>query len=339
MTKKICISGYYGFNNFGDETILKILVSNIKHYFKNAEITVFSSNPEKTAAELSVKSTYTFNIKSVIKSIIQSECLISGGGSLLQDVTSTKSLIYYLSVLIIAQLFRKKTIIFAQGIGPINNKFLFKLTKYVIKKATFISVRDEKSYNLLNQAGINAKLLSDPVWNLQINNKDKLNRIAVQLREHNLINDNFLFELAKSVNEYYSEKEIVLLSLQNKLDLDICNKFKDILFKINPKLNIKIIENTSNEIILDNIVSCKELIAMRYHACLTGIKAGIKVLPISYDIKVAELANEFSLKYIDLSDINNINNTINYFKTSYISPDRDKINSKQFDFELMLKKI
>ena len=46
MTKKICISGYYGFNNFGDETILKILIDNLKQINPEINITVFSSNPE-----------------------------------------------------------------------------------------------------------------------------------------------------------------------------------------------------------------------------------------------------------------------------------------------------
>ena len=38
MTKKICISGYYGFNNFGDETILKILINNLKSFDNNIDI-------------------------------------------------------------------------------------------------------------------------------------------------------------------------------------------------------------------------------------------------------------------------------------------------------------
>ena len=62
MTKKICISGYYGFDNFGDETILKILTEHIKNYKCDTEITVFSAFPEKTAENLKVKCVNSFYI-------------------------------------------------------------------------------------------------------------------------------------------------------------------------------------------------------------------------------------------------------------------------------------
>ena len=56
MTKKICISGYYGFDNFGDELILKVLIENIKSFSFPTKTTVFSSNPIKTSKELGVNS-------------------------------------------------------------------------------------------------------------------------------------------------------------------------------------------------------------------------------------------------------------------------------------------
>ena len=56
MTKKFCISGYYGFDNFGDETILNVLVENIKAGVGQSQITIFSSNPLKTEKLYDVKS-------------------------------------------------------------------------------------------------------------------------------------------------------------------------------------------------------------------------------------------------------------------------------------------
>ena len=214
MTKKICISGYYGFDNFGDETILKVLVENLKKFECNPEITVFSSNPNKTSTKLDVKSIRSFNILGVIKSIIKSDCLISGGGSLLQDVPSKKSLIYYLGVIFLAQLFFKKTIIFAQGIGPIKDKKLAKLTAFILKRVKLITVRDDNSLNLLNNWKINAIKCNDPVWNINVEQKNQIGKIGIQLREFTTLTDEFISELAKNINKYYSDKEINILSLQ-----------------------------------------------------------------------------------------------------------------------------
>ena len=105
--KAVC-SGYYGFDNFGDDAVLKVLV---EMFSKKYNLTVFSSSPDKTAIQYGVKSVYSFDYLAVIDKIRKSEVFISGGGSLLQDVTSFKSLLYYLLLLYIAILLKKKIII------------------------------------------------------------------------------------------------------------------------------------------------------------------------------------------------------------------------------------
>ena len=132
MTKKVVISGYYGADNFGDEAILETLIQRLKKL--GSEITVLSTNPEKTTKTHNVNSIKSFAFSKVKKALKQSDILISGGGSLLQDATSVKSLFYYLWVIFTAQFYKKDVIIFAQGIGPISNKigefFTKKLLKY-----------------------------------------------------------------------------------------------------------------------------------------------------------------------------------------------------------------
>ena len=329
MSKKICISGYYGFDNFGDEIILKVLTSNLNIY----DITVFSSNPEKTSGLYNVKSVYTFSFLGVIKSLISCDCLISGGGSLLQDSTSVKSLIYYLFIISFSLFLRKNVIIFAQGIGPINNKFLSAYTFFLLKRASYVSVRDIKSYELTHQHNINSDLCDDPVWNLSLIDKKLNNIIGVQLRSFNSLNDEFLKSLAVCINDNFSNKTINILSLQNQLDLDVCYKFKNILMNINSKLNVNVIENVSNEKVIEDICNCDELIAMRYHACLIAIKSKIKLLPVSYDIKVEMLAKKFNLPYIDLSSKSNPTKIIKEYSNSRIVYDENKINSLKYDFD------
>jgi polysaccharide pyruvyl transferase CsaB len=339
MTKKVCISGYYGFDNFGDETILKILIENLKKNSSEIQITVFSSNPEKTKALYEVQSVKSFDILNVIKQICSCDCLISGGGSLLQDVTSLKSLIYYITLIFIAQFFRKKTIIFAQGIGPINNNFFRKITFNLLKRATDITVRDEKSYKLLSENNINAIKCSDPVWNLSVENNSNPQKVGVQLRSFSLLSEEFIKNLAICVNKHYFDKEICVLSLQNQLDLEVCNKFKEEILKINPQINVKVIENNSNEEVIKNITELSSFVAMRYHACLVAIKSGIKLLPINYDIKVETLANDFNLKEINLAKNDNLDEIFNNFVQTSINYDENKIKSMMYDFTRLKDKI
>lgn len=339
MTKQVCISGYYGFDNYGDETILKILVENIKKYRSDISINVFSSNPKKTSTDLNVESTYTFDIQKVIKKICKSDCLVSGGGSLLQDVTSKKSLLYYLFIIFLARIFQKKVIIFAQGIGPIKDTLLAKITAILLKKIEYITIRDEKSLELLKSWGISAVLCDDPVWNIKLKTGEKYKKIGIQLRECSCLTDKFLLKLANEINKYYSDREIKVLSLQNSYDLKICEHFKAILIELNPTLKAEVIVNVSNDAITEEIASLDTLIAMRYHACLVGIKAGVKVFPLSYDSKVETLAKEFNLDYVALNTKDIPDDFLKEFVSGNLQYDLNKIKSKFFSFEEMLEKI
>ena len=51
----------------------------------------------------------------ILRAVKKCDMLISGGGSLLQDVTSSKSLHYYLSIIRCAEFFHKKVFIYSQG--------------------------------------------------------------------------------------------------------------------------------------------------------------------------------------------------------------------------------
>ena len=156
MTTKIVISGYYGFGNFGDEAILAVLLNKLKQV--DAEVVVLSSNPRRTSFDHLVNAVNSFDFYQVTGIIKKSDVLISGGGSLLQDVTSLKSLIYYLWIICVALWYKKTVIIFAQGIGPIRNRIAQFITAKVLKKCEYVSVRDDKSQKMLEWYGIKSDL-------------------------------------------------------------------------------------------------------------------------------------------------------------------------------------
>jgi len=298
---KIVISGYYGFDNFGDEAILSVLISKLKS--PEREITVFSANPAKTAAAYGVNTICSFDYGKVFNAVQAADVLLSGGGSLLQDVTSLKSLLYYCWVILTALIFKKKVIIFAQGIGPINFAPARFLVKNLLKHCSYVSVRDEKSHELLNGWKIKNELLCDPVYSLDVPQKTgKSGFIGVQLRSFKEVNEEFLWELAKSVIQNFPQHKIEIISLQDKIDLEICKRFDAILYALNPEIKTEILSGLSISEALQRLSGLDYLIGMRFHALLIAVKSGVKSLAVNYDIKVKILAEETGIPLIELND-------------------------------------
>ena len=129
---KITISGYYGFNNSGDEAVLEAIRTGIAQIVPDAAISVMGKGNR-------------FNLGM----ILGCNLFISGGGSLLQDKTSTRSFLYYMLIMKLAKLLGKKVFVFAQGVGPITkwyNKFLL---KRLLNRVNLITVRDINSFDYL----------------------------------------------------------------------------------------------------------------------------------------------------------------------------------------------
>lgn len=328
--KKVVISGYYGFDNFGDETILSVLVKKIKEF--TPFITVLSKNPAKTRDLYKVESVlYCCPCLALFK-ILRADVLISGGGSLLQDVTSLKSLIYYLFVINIALFYNRKVIIFAQGIGPINNKFGRWLTKKTLKRCTLVTVRDEKSLFLMRGWGIKADLVCDPLFDLEMFDYEPSGRVGVQLRGFKTLKDNLLQKLAEQVNKEFSNKLIEIYSFQDSLDYEVCRRFEVILRSVNPIIQTKIIYNQTSQQILFNMSKLDYLVAMRFHANLIALKYGIKTLAVCYDEKVEKLATEAQIPYVSMLADEDYDEKFAQLKALNSQQLKDFANSKHFDW-------
>ena len=329
MKKRFVLSGYYGFKNFGDEAILSVLVNKLQQ--NKDSVTIISSNPEYTKSLYKhIRAIKTFDFNNIIPAIYKSDILISGGGSLLQDVTSLKSLIYYLLIIFIALFFRKKVIIFAQGIGPINSRFGEFFTKVLLKNCTYISVRDKKSHELMQQWGINSDLLCDPIFSLNVPDNSKNKTVAIQLRNCKGMSNDFLDRLADSVSRNFSDFNIEIYSFQDSIDLDICKTFEKNLNMLNPEIKTTVYSGMSNSEIIESLSKSQYLISMRFHAIIIGLLAGVKTLGINYDIKVEKLAKEFNLPLIDLK--NDFGNNFELLKSQDLSIIKDEISHINFDW-------
>jgi polysaccharide pyruvyl transferase CsaB len=155
---KIVISGYYGFNNIGDEAVLYSILKSLRLPMPKVELTVLSHHPVQTNKFYQVASVNRWNFKDVYRALKECDVLISGGGSLLQDVTSPKSVIYYEGIVLLAKLLKKKVIYLDQGIGPLNTWLGRTLVPWVSNKVDKITVRDQESKTLLMDLGVKKEI-------------------------------------------------------------------------------------------------------------------------------------------------------------------------------------
>ena len=179
--QKVVISGYYGYNNCGDEAVLLSMINAMKKLRPDARIIVLSRNPSMTRVSYGVEAVNRWNPASIVLQLLSCRLLISGGGSLLQDVTSSKSLRYYLAVIRLAIFFRKSVMIYCQGIGPLNiAKNRAKVAK-TLNRCQTITVRDGHSADLLREIGVkqDIQVTCDPVMALSNDVIDDVDLLAL----------------------------------------------------------------------------------------------------------------------------------------------------------------
>ena len=166
----VMISGYYGFHNSGDDSILSSIISNLRNKCPNINITVLSKNPQETAKIHGVDAIDRFNIRKIMSALRRTKLLISGGGSLLQDVTSSASLYYYLAVMRLAKFCGAKVMLYANGIGPISKKRNIRCVKNVVNKTDLVTLRERNSRAELQgilDENVPVFVTADPVYALE----------------------------------------------------------------------------------------------------------------------------------------------------------------------------
>ena len=164
------ISGYYGYHNLGDDAILLSIRRRLESLSDDVTLTALSNAPETTRAEYGVEAVQRFNLFQVRRAVKNADLLISGGGSLLQDRTSTRSLMYYLEVIRTALRYHKPVMLYANGIGPVTREKNRRRVKDVVSRVDRITLRDGDSMEELKRMGVSGPemtVTADPVFTLE----------------------------------------------------------------------------------------------------------------------------------------------------------------------------
>jgi polysaccharide pyruvyl transferase CsaB len=288
------ICGYYGKDNGGDEALLMSLLQMLPR-----EVTplVLSNNPAQTHARYGVKSYPSRSALAILQALNESQAFIWGGGSLMQDVSSWISPLYYAGLMALAQQKGLKTIAWAQGIGPLKRPFTRWLTKQVLLGCTAVSVRDGASAQLLAQWGIKALIAPDPVWALAgapVSSIANLPtpRVAVNLRSHRCLTGDRLEKLTQALIDLQktTQASLILLPFQPSQDLEIAHTIGKRLPGV-----YEVITLEDPRQLKGIFRSVEMLLGMRLHSLIMAAAEQCRCFALSYDPKVTRLMQETQL--------------------------------------------
>ena len=314
---KIVISGYYGSKNGGDEAMLASMLEVLREEVSDLDATVISLNPEYTRRRHNVNAVPRSDILPIIKKIREADLLISGGGSLLQNVTSGRSLYYYLAIIFFALIFGRKVMLYAQGIGPIRGTLAHKLMNLIVNRVDLITVRDRGSLEELKRLDITRPKIfctADPVLAIKavpltvgqkilsqhsITGDGKFIGVAVR---HWLDWENFSRILAEALDKLVdvTGAKIVFLPMKFPEDITAAQQTAALMKSTCTVLDE---EFTTREVL--SLVGCMDvLIGVRLHALIFAGVMNVPMVGISYDPKIERFLDSVGEK--PLGNLSNV---------------------------------
>ncbi len=166
----VAICGAYGRGNTGDNAILEAIIHEMREIDEDLPLVVLSKDPAATRKQYRVNSVHTFDIIQFRRAVKRTRLYINGGGSLIQDVTSQRSLLYYLFNIITAKTLGNRVLMYGCGIGPLIRPFDRSVAGKVMNRyVDVITLREDSSKEELKSLGVTKPkvlLSADPALSL-----------------------------------------------------------------------------------------------------------------------------------------------------------------------------
>ncbi len=301
----IIISGYYGFENIGDDSLLTSIIAGIHERIEDARITVLAKHPRRLAKICGVKTINRFNLPRIALEMRKAKLLISGGGSLLQDGTSKKSLYYYVCIIKMAKMMNLDLMLYSNGLGPLRSEYGRKATADIISKADYISFREAESLEFAKSLcdKRELRLTADPAFLLEPAADEWLRHImkregikgkffVASIKDGNNFDgsatdeaaiDIFAREIGAAADKYGMTP--IFVPMYPSRDDDIT----ELLLKKCGRG--KILRGLTASELLGLLKRAEFVIGTRLHMLIFAASAGVPMLGISYDPKINGFMN------------------------------------------------
>jgi polysaccharide pyruvyl transferase CsaB len=296
------LCGYYGEHNLGDDVLLEVLLCQLP---PGCQPVVTAHDQRWVGERFGVQTCDRRRLGEVMRALAASDVLVLGGGSLLQDATSLRSLLYYWLLLLTARLLGKRVLLWGQGLGPLKRRISRLLVRGILPLVSAISWRDGASAELARRLGRRRQLVgSDPVWAYPRRTWQGEGGPIVlcwrPVRELGTEGWRPYLQALTSLTQasgrdvlwlpFHQEQDQGLLQLLHQSDL------------MPPALAAR-----SHEVVAENAEQAMAffsraglVLAMRLHGLILAALAGSPVTALSYDPKVAAVARALNCPLLEL---------------------------------------
>ena len=302
---RVLICGYYGEHNLGDDALLAVLLNELEGPWTP----VITARDQQAVASMTpgIETVNRRSLRSVLQALKEVDVLVLGGGSLLQDSTSTRSLIYYILLIWRAKLLQKPVFLWGQGLGPLKRRLsrvLVRSTLRVISSATW---RDSGSMNQSIQWKLEIPMTvgPDPVWGHPAPEWKSGSSLILCWRPTPLLSNLGWQRLINALYEFSEmhDFKVIWLAFHDHQDIKLLDDLEQQL--IVPQ---KLLDR-STTIAAESITKVQNLfresrmvIAMRLHAIILASIGGVPTSALSYDPKVTAAADNADILCTELSN-------------------------------------
>jgi polysaccharide pyruvyl transferase CsaB len=301
MPNRPLLCGYYGEHNLGDDALLTALLAQLP---AGCDPLVTAFDREEVERCFGVRTVDRRRLASVLQALGGCDALVLGGGSLLQDVTSFGSLIYYTGLILRARLAGLPVLLWGQGLGPLRRRRSRLLVQRLLPLVQGITWRDAGSAALAAEWGVQAPVGSDPVWSLPAQCwQGPGGPIVLCWRPTRLLNDSGWAVLLQALDQVARrlDRPVHWLPFHREQDTGLLQELKErSLLPQGLEARSRELQVKTPEEACEQFHGAALVVSMRLHGLILAALAGAPCAALSYDPKVRRAADALACPCIDL---------------------------------------
>lgn len=264
--KAATLFGYYGYDNLGDDLLCQQSIELLKEARFDRIYLLLNRRKLKNFSQENVFPVDRFHLLKVLSAIFKSDVIVCGGGGILQDQTSLKSLLYYSSIILVSLFLGKPVLLLANGLGPLKHAISRCIVKFILRrKNLYFIARDLVSYRYAKIVGARYVSLGTDLAVGIFKNMAKLEREKrLSLCLKNEMELEPIITVAKMCG--FSEILLVPLSPQDELACE----------RVAKKYGLRVSTQP-----LKDLVSSSFVVSQRMHGCLVSCLAGVPFVSLN----------------------------------------------------------